>query len=43
MITEGELTTAEAELILLEKNIPGTYFVYKPDSDRSKDYYLAFL
>ena len=43
LISEGDLTESEAELILLEKNIPGSYFVYKPESDRPKDYVLAFL
>ena len=43
MVSEGELTQTEAELLLYNRNIPVSFFVYRAEGDREADLTLAFM
>jgi len=43
IITEANMSETEAELLLFEQNIERSFFVYRPETERAREFVLAFL
>jgi len=43
VLTEIELSGLDSEILLYAEDVPGSYFVYKTSTDRSRDYAVVLL